>query len=92
MQKTRDGKVRRTESEWRELLSRYEASGKPVRAFCREEGLVWSSFQRWRRRLAVSTALEKAPAGFVEVRPAREQEGWSLEVGLPNGCVLRFRG
>jgi len=36
---------------WRELLTRFDAAGVTVEAFCQGEGLSRSSFNRWRSRL-----------------------------------------
>jgi hypothetical protein len=91
MPKRRTGRVRRTEKQWTEILRRFESSGEGSRQFCRREGVALNSLQRWRRR------LEPAPEGrFVELVPTSCPEtaatSWSLEVSLPNGVSLRFRG
>ncbi len=91
MARRRSGRARRSEKEWTEVLRRFEASGEGSRAFCQREGLALSSLQRWRRRLGST-----AGARFVELVPASSPETaaatWSLEVCLPNGVSLRFRG
>lgn len=49
-----NGKVkvtRRSEGEWRSILSRYQASGLGVKAFCRQESISAVSFYRWGRIL-----------------------------------------
>jgi transposase-like protein len=91
MPKSRKRRVRRTEKQWTEILRRFEASGEGLQQFCRREGVALSSFQRWRQRLGKNT-----PARFVELVPTVAVESsamnWSLEVSLPNGVSLRFRG
>ncbi len=84
--------ARRSQSEWVELLNRFKSTGLPVREFCRPEGVSPSSFQRWRARLG-----SVRPAGFVELVPSKPDPvevaaQWSLDVALPNGVQLRFRG
>lgn len=83
--------TRRTESEWLEILRRFESSGLTSREFCRRERLSLSSFQRWRSRLG---SVERAE--FVELVPASPTavpiSAWSLDIALPNGVQLRFRG
>jgi len=88
MKVTSNGRVRRTESEWLEILSRYEASELPARAFCAREGLSVKSLRRWQRRLGRRTG------SFVELVPAAESRisSWEVEVRLPNGTGLTFRG
>jgi len=84
-------RTRRTETEWVEILKRFQSSDLTVREFCRREGVSLSSFQRWRSRLR-----ETAAAEFVELVPAAAsgalEPEWSLEIALPNGAQLRFRG
>lgn len=83
-----NGKVRRTEREWREILSRWEKSGVSPRDFCRKQELQLSSFERWRQKLNSS-----APDEFVAVTTASPSiSTWMLEVTLPNGSKLRFQG
>ncbi len=93
MPSSRAGRVRRTEEQWIEIFRRLQSSGVSAQQFCRREGLALSSLQNWRRRLKVKSA---APARFVELVPAAAAEAhsapWSLEVSLPNGVCLRFRG
>jgi hypothetical protein len=93
-----DGRVRRTEAEWRGLLARFEKSGLSMSVFCRRAKLPRSSFVKWRRRLA-----EKASpsAGFVEwaVPSSADEAGAELvavragefELALPGGVVLRWK-
>jgi hypothetical protein len=82
---------RRTRSEWTEILRRFESSGLTVREFCSREGLALSSFQRWRSRLG-----SVGPTEFVELVPTVAEVApsadWSLDIALPNGVQLRFRG
>lgn len=93
-----DGRVRRTEAEWRAIVERFEKSGLSVSAFCRRAKLPRNSFLKWRRHLADSPSPTPAfvewiaPTGAakpeVEEAPARSAE---LELSLPGGVVLRWR-
>jgi transposase-like protein len=95
MVRHRARRVRRSAEQWGEIVRRYDSSGLGARAFCRREGLSSSSFERWRRRAGSS-----AGARFIELVPPRPMadaaregaEGWSLELSLPNGVSLRWRG
>jgi hypothetical protein len=40
--------IRRDETQWRALLSRFSGSGLSVAAFCEREALSTASFYRWR--------------------------------------------
>ena len=91
MPQSRAVRVRRSEKQWIEILKRFESSGLGSKEFCRREGVSPSSFQRWRSRLGSVDAAE-----FVELVPAQPvitaSSEWSLEIALPNGVQLRFRG
>ncbi len=85
-----DGRVRRTESEWRALVSRQERSGMSEVAFCQRSKLSRASFRQWKQRLAET----ESPA-FVEwVSPevvADDSSPAEFELTLPGGAVLRWK-
>jgi len=87
-----NGRVRRTEEEWRGLVARFRKSGLNAREFCRKERLKVSSLQRWQGRLKELGVRQ----GFVAVIPAAAPNGssrsWVVEVTLPDGSRLRFQG
>lgn len=58
MQSLSDGRIRRTESEWRAILGKFEASGLSESAFCRKAKVARKSFRIWRERL---TAAGRSP-------------------------------
>jgi len=90
MAERRVRRVRRSEDEWREILSRLERSDLGVTAFCRKERISAESLRRWRKRLE-----ERTSSRFVEVLPAAfpgAQGSWELELDLPGGGRLRLRG
>jgi hypothetical protein len=51
---------RRSESVWREIMSRQQQSGLTVTEFCEREGLKVASLYGWRGRLRQEAAGEKA--------------------------------
>ena len=84
-----NGRVDRTPSEWREIISRFEQSGLSIIAFCQRESLTESSFRRWRAKLAPQME------SFVELGiPAvgTERSAWTMELEFPGNVVLRVRG
>lgn len=84
-----NGRVRRSEGEWREILSQWEGSGLSAQEFCRKQELQVSSFQRWRQKLNGSLARNE----FVAISPLPSPvSSWTLEVTLPNGSRLQFQG
>ena len=79
---------RRTRAEWDATLRKHEESGLSPREFCKQEGLALSTFMRWAKR-------EHASPSFVDVTPREESASasrWELEIKLPQGIQLRFRG
>ena len=81
-------RVRRSAEDWQALIAGQERSGLSRVAFCRREGIGPTSFDKWKRRL-----LARRPAEFVDVTPrSASPTAWDMEVALPNGVVLRFRG
>ena len=105
MQVLSDGRVRRTKSEWRALVKKFEASDESEAAFCRRAKLSRKSFREWRKRLAgvdaaprrvLATRKPTAPrAGFVELTApmtaATPRSGAELELELPGGVLLRWK-
>src|SRR6266852_6277248 len=90
MRVTSNGKVWRSEAEWRTICERFAQSGLGVAEFCVREKLAMSSFQTWYRRCA---GAERRKGKFIEVLPAAAGAGcWEVEVELPNGTRLHLRG
>ena len=87
-------RVRRSEKQWTEILRRFESSGLGPHVFCRRERLATSSFQRWRQRLRSNRAdfVELVPPVLATDSAPETPNGWSLEVSLPNGVSIRWRG
>jgi transposase-like protein len=86
-------RVRRSETEWREILARYEESGLSRVEFCQREGMARTTLEKWSRKLSSSGV----PARFVELVPPRlsptlAEGAWAVELELPSGAVLRIRG
>jgi hypothetical protein len=90
MQVMSNGRVRRSEAEWREIVSRWRKSGQKPASYCRREQLQLASFLRWQRKLNGPCETD----GFVPVTTSSEPvaTAWRLEITLPNGCELRFEG
>ena len=100
-----DGRIRRTESEWRALVKKFEASDRSEASFCRSRKLSRRRFREWRARFAEddaaarrvrATRKPKPPAaGFVElVTPpagAKPESVAEFELELPGGVRLRWR-
>ena len=87
-----NGKIRRSEEEWQEILTRFRESGMTEAAFCRQEKIAKSSFSK---RKAVTRVQRRKPA-FVELaRPSKLVESSPSEcemiLTLPGGATLRWK-
>jgi len=84
---------KRSRGEWESLMERFEAGGLSQRAFCAQEGVAYSSFCYWRRKLRAAEAAEMVPAPLIEL-PAlttMAAPAWRVELDLGQGLVLRVR-
>ncbi len=93
-----DGRVRRTEAEWRAVFARFEKSGLSMSAFCRRSKLPRGSLVEWKRRL--SRAASASPAfvewiapssAEIETVKAAPRGAGEFELALPGGVVLRWK-
>jgi hypothetical protein len=90
MRVTRKGKVWRSEAEWRMICERFAKSGLGPQEFCQREALAVGSFKKWYQRCTGSGGQAGA---FVElVAPPVQGDVWVVEVELPSGVRMRFRG
>ncbi len=85
-----NGKVRRTESQWREVLEKFDVSGLSQMAFCEREGVAQTSFQKWRRKLLSKKAKDIGP--FVELPAQPSPATTAVELSFPSGLVVRIGG
>lgn len=92
-----DGRIRRTESEWKEIIDRFGKSGLPIAEFCQKEEISRSAFASWKKKLG--TVRKKAPS-FIEITgtakrkssaPTVELSETSFELALPGGATLRWK-
>jgi hypothetical protein len=89
-----NGNVRRSASEWREIVRQFHVSDLSAKVFCDRESLGLASLRRWQSKIEMESA-DGVAGKFVEVG-ATEPEGfpafWSLEIELPDGRTIRVRG
>jgi len=90
MRVTSNGKVCRSKAEWRAICTRFAQSGLGPKEFCQREAIALGSFKKWYPRCTEGRAQAEA---FVElVTPAAQSQVWAVEVELPSGVRVRFRG
>ncbi len=98
-------RIRRGAEEWRKIFADWAASGQTQADFCRDHGIGYSTFQKWKRTLDVegpsAATTESAKSSvplFAEVawpteEPASGGAGqqWDIELQLGPGICLRIR-
>ena len=91
----------------RSLVARWQESGETQRRYCDRHGISLSTFSYWRSRIAREKAAGTPTTGVADrsIAPFREvvitdvpersalepRAGWSAEIELPNGAVVRIR-
>ena len=94
------GYVRRSASQWRELIGELRRSGQSQAAFCASRGVALSSLGNWLRKLKGEAVPVPGPqsreaAGFIDLTaPTAAQEippAWDVELSLGDGIRLRLR-
>ena len=85
---------RRSQDDWNQLMTEYEAGELTQRQFCERHQLAYSTFCYWRKRLsagAVRTELSATSESLLELPllPMPGQSGWRLELG--QGVILRLK-
>ena len=83
---------RRTTAQWQALLTDQAQSGLSVRAFCAKRGIGYSTFSKWKARLADHPGGVTQPTHFVEVSPTEvlPTTHWDLELTLGTDLILRL--
>lgn len=68
---------------WEKQVTSWQASGMPMRAWCKAQSLSEKSVSRWKRKLAAETS-SKVPDGWCAItsKPAKQvlQSGIKLEI------------
>ena len=95
-------RVRCSTEERRRIVNRSYQTEENLKTFCEREGVAFSTLQYWRKRqrdeLGLVPARLKAESGgrsplsFVEVPNGGSSHRWEMELVLPNGSMMRFRG
>jgi hypothetical protein len=88
-------RIKRSESTWRELFARQEASGTMVQEFCRIEGINPGVFRRWQARLsgkakkAKRTAVSRVATPFIDIGAVQaSRPGFEVRLELGGGVIL----
>ena len=91
MRTIQNGRTRRTKSEWKKIIHKFLESGLDAKEFCHREKLDPVNLARWRRQISSPPAATFVPVPSPAPEPATSSP-WELEVSLPGGVHLQFRG
>ena len=89
-----NGRVYRSETEWRAILADHQESGSSQTEYCRRHGIALQSFSKAMSRYATR---EELPESFVEVLRGAGGEArgalscYRVELDLGSSIVLRIR-
>ena len=89
MSETKRRRIRRSQTEWQQLIDDQTDSGQTQAAFCAAKDISVASFQNWKRRLAA----EVSPEPWLELGSLAQQStsAWDIELQLGDGICLRLR-
>lgn len=78
-----------TQSEIRATIRRWESSGLSMRAFTESEGISYSTFRAWRRRVGRRESADLVPVDvLVDDEPRARAD--AIEIRTPDGFVARI--
>ena len=77
-------RIRRNDTQWRALLSRFSTSGLSVPAFCEREAVSTASFYRWRG------LIEQHDGGEIVAVPSKSAFVDLGTLGTPPGAPVSF--
>ncbi|MFT7549422.1 MAG: hypothetical protein ACI9VI_003281 [Candidatus Azotimanducaceae bacterium] len=83
-------RIRRSQSEWQQLVTEQALSELSIKAFCSQNDLPYASFSNWRGRL--SKVDEQSPLiDLSSLMTESNQSGWLIELDLGNGIKLNLK-
>jgi hypothetical protein len=93
-------RIRRSHAQWREIFTQFEASSLSATAFCKQHGIAYGRFMRWRARGDAATRHTAHVSADdwlpIQLTAGAEDDsltarGWDIELALPGGVQLRMR-
>jgi hypothetical protein len=92
MNHDRTARSKRTVDQWQKLFSEQSQSGESIKVFCTSRGIGYSTFSKWKSRLADVTRSADQTMHFVELSPPSVSAAsrWDVELTLGSNIVLRI--
>ena len=92
--------IRRSRAQWREIFTQFEVSRLSAAVFCKQQGISYGSFMRWRQRMTSPTpdTTWVSDDDWLPIQVASDAPDdrhtaidWDIELALPGGIQLRIR-
>lgn len=83
-------KIRRSKSDWQEIISAHATSGLSAKKFCDKQHIGYASFCNWRSKL--SNKGKTAPLiDLSDLLPEISPRTWHIELDLGDGIKMNLR-
>jgi len=90
--------IRRSAEQWSAIIEQQAQSGLPIKVFCEEKNLGFSTFSKWKRKLQQNTAVERKsparakpafePVKFVPENSVQSKPATRITLALDEGITL----
>ena len=81
-------RMRRSATQWRELIEQQTNSELSIEAFCHKQGIATSNFYKWRNQL--DKPSRGVGSNWVAL-PTERETCWDIELVLPGDVTLRMK-
>ncbi|MEX2505546.1 MAG: IS66 family insertion sequence element accessory protein TnpB [Pseudohongiellaceae bacterium] len=84
---------RRTPAQWQALIEQWQQGDQPATQFCKDNGVGYASFCKWRKRLAdkQTPAEPNTAPRFIDLSALQsEARPWHIVLSLGDGVELKL--
>ena len=96
--------VKRSLSQWQQLLAAQQESGLSISAFCQQHSITLSSFYAWKQKLHPAPVSDSSPSPSPSQSPQEDRwlplelprvqpqnEPWNIELSLPGNITIKIK-
>lgn len=92
--------TRRSEAQWRGLITNVEYSDLTLEAYCQHHKIAPSGFYSWRKRFECEVRKDANVESLIDITPQLctqasstplKNTSWQVELELGHGCILRIK-
>ena len=88
---------RRSRDQWQDIIHNQAQSGLSIQDFCKQTGIGYASFHKWRNRLSFKAdtslpAAQNSGSSFIDLSDLSDaqQPGWHIVLKLGDGMELQL--